>query len=238
MELKDGLYIAAILLVFIIGIASGGIDSLDEFCSTNGKVLYRLNGDWTCANASTTTNNFNNSNNTYITSGSGFFAIEGGYIQPNTTATGGVMQLNATQGRFHSLLTNGLFDFGGSAFFDFTNADASRTCGAPDSLGDVSCTTISITESQISNLQAYITAASLSPYLKNNTPIQVSQFNNTGEITKIGKRLRIGGNYSASPADPSIGEADIMIVDNGITPTLRIRYNMNGVMKVADVALA
>lgn len=75
-------------------------------------------------------------------------------------------------------------------------------------------------------------------FLQNNTPIQVSQLNNSGEITKIGKRLRIGGNYSASPADPNIGEADIMIVDNGITPTLRIRYNMNGVMKVADVALA
>lgn len=75
-------------------------------------------------------------------------------------------------------------------------------------------------------------------FLQNRTDISVANANITGEITKIDRRLRLGANYTTAPSNPNIGEADIMIIDNGITPTLRIRYNMNGVMKVADVALA
>lgn len=53
-----------------------------------------------------------------------------------------------------------------------------------------------------------------------------------------GARLRLAGNYSASPSNPPRGQCDIMFIDNGLTPVIRFRCNSSNSMKVADVALA
>lgn len=63
-----------------------------------------------------------------------------------------------------------------------------------------------------------------------------------GEISIFGAsnslaRLRLRGFYAASPADPPADQTDIILVDNGVSPVLRIRYNDAGVLKVGDVAL-
>ena len=51
-----------------------------------------------------------------------------------------------------------------------------------------------------------------------------------------GGRVRLRSAYSGSPGNPLSGMADFIIVDNGISPVFRVRYN-NGTMKVGDVAL-
>ena len=51
-----------------------------------------------------------------------------------------------------------------------------------------------------------------------------------------GGRITLRSVYSGSPSNPLSGMADFIIVDNGITPVFRVRYN-NGTMKVGDVAL-
>ncbi len=63
-----------------------------------------------------------------------------------------------------------------------------------------------------------------------------------GEITIIGAsaalaRLRLRGFYTASPANPPVDQADIMIIDDGVSRVLRVRYNDAGVMRVGDLAL-
>src|SRR3990167_1373480 len=63
-----------------------------------------------------------------------------------------------------------------------------------------------------------------------------------GEISIFGAsaslaRLRLRGFYTSSPANPPNDQADIIIVDNGVTPVLRVRYNDAGVMKVGDLTL-
>jgi len=63
-----------------------------------------------------------------------------------------------------------------------------------------------------------------------------------GEISIFGSsaslaRLRLRGFYTASPANPPSDQCDIIVVDNGTSPVLRIRYNDAGVMKVGDIAL-
>ena len=61
-------------------------------------------------------------------------------------------------------------------------------------------------------------------------------------IVAIGKdsdeaRMRLIGFYTSSPSDPPQNETDIILVDNGVSPVLRVRYNDAGTMKVGDLAL-
>ena len=51
-------------------------------------------------------------------------------------------------------------------------------------------------------------------------------------------RLRMRGFFTASPSDPPTDECDMIIVDNGVTPVVRFRYNDAGVMKIFDGLLA
>lgn len=61
---------------------------------------------------------------------------------------------------------------------------------------------------------------------------------NTFGTPLSGSRVRLRSNYTSSPANPPVGSADIIIVDNGITAVMRIRYNSPILgMKVGDVAL-
>lgn len=59
-----------------------------------------------------------------------------------------------------------------------------------------------------------------------------------GVAGATGARLRLRYFYAASPANPPQDMADLMIVDNGVTPVFRVRYNDAGVMKAGDLALA
>lgn len=65
-----------------------------------------------------------------------------------------------------------------------------------------------------------------------NSNIEVLSFGNSS-----GARLRLAGNYSASPSNPPRGQCDIMFIDSAITPVMRFRCNSSDVMKVADVPL-
>ena len=63
-----------------------------------------------------------------------------------------------------------------------------------------------------------------------------------GEVSIFGSsaslaRLRLRGFYTASPSDPPTNQCDIILVDNGVSPVFRVRYNDGGVMKVGDLAL-
>ena len=63
-----------------------------------------------------------------------------------------------------------------------------------------------------------------------------------GEISIFGAsaslaRVRLRGFYAASPANPPTDQCDLIIVDNGVSPVFRVRYNDGGVMKVGDLAL-
>lgn len=51
-------------------------------------------------------------------------------------------------------------------------------------------------------------------------------------------RLRLRGFYTTSPSNPAADQTDFILVDNGVTPVLRVRYNDAGVMKSGDIALA
>jgi len=64
----------------------------------------------------------------------------------------------------------------------------------------------------------------------------------TGEIFLFGAsaslaRLRLRGFYTASPSNPAADQTDLIVVDNGVSPVFRVRYNDAGVMKVGDLAL-
>lgn len=74
------------------------------------------------------------------------------------------------------------------------------------------------------------------------TPAGTGLVETFGEVTIAGSsaslaRFRLRGFYTASPADPPTNQCDIIVVDDGVSPVLRVRYNDAGVMKVGDVAL-
>lgn len=66
--------------------------------------------------------------------------------------------------------------------------------------------------------------------------------NARGEISTFGAsaslaRLRLRGFYTSSPSNPPTNECDIIVIDDGVSPVMRFRYNDAGAMKVGDVAL-
>jgi hypothetical protein len=51
-------------------------------------------------------------------------------------------------------------------------------------------------------------------------------------------RLRLRGFYAADPGDPPTNQTDVIVVDNGVAPVFKVRYNDAGVMKSATLVLA
>lgn len=71
----------------------------------------------------------------------------------------------------------------------------------------------------------------------NDSVMGLGEINSFG-LVGVGGRIRIRQNYTGSPSNPPAGMADLIIVDNGITPVFRIRYNSPSLgMKIADVTL-
>jgi predicted transcriptional regulator len=67
-------------------------------------------------------------------------------------------------------------------------------------------------------------------------------FSALSEIVAVGKsgvggRIRIIQVYAASPSDPNVGQADIIVVDTGAAQMLRVRYNDGGTIRVGDLPL-
>lgn len=63
-----------------------------------------------------------------------------------------------------------------------------------------------------------------------------------GEIVRIGAsaalaRLRFRGFYASNPSDPPTNNADMFIVDDGVAPVLRVRYNDAGTVVSGDLLL-
>ena len=78
-----------------------------------------------------------------------FFDLSNGSLRWRNLNLSGVIE--AASATIPTVRLTNLQDLDGTNFFDYTSAGASTTCGQPDQTGTVTCTSISITKSQVSD---------------------------------------------------------------------------------------
>lgn len=144
--------------------------------------------------------------------------------------------LNFTTGNTTNLLatnlrTGNLFDIDGSNLFDYTGFSTSTTCGQPDDSGDVTCSAISITNSQVSDFAAGVIANEQNP---SNATIVIA----SGQITGLYINISNAVNSTSSFGGEVTGSYNSIVLSNTALDDQYVRvgvHNNNNLSRIGNI---